>query len=287
MPYTTLMVQLQPGRSNAAVLQAAAAMAERFGAYVVGITACRPMQMVYGEAYMSGELIAQEKAQMQGEVDVAEAEFRNALNGWAGGSEWRSIIMFAPLADFVAHEARSVDLVIISSDATGSADASRALHVDDLIMQVGRPVFIVPQILQVPQMLQVTQAPQAHALDRVLVGWTDSREARRAVVDALPLLQKATHVVVTEIVVEANFANAHQRLSDVVTWLRRHEVLAKPLVVLSTGDDALHLNSIAQEQSAGVIVAGAYGHSRLREWVLGGVTRKLLKHADRCLLLSH
>jgi nucleotide-binding universal stress UspA family protein len=127
----------------------------------------------------------------------------------------------------------------------------------------------------------------AHALDRVVVGWTDSREARRAVADALPLLQKATHVVVAEMVADTDFSDAHKRLDDVVVWLQRHGVLAETRVVLSTGDDAAGLAALADEQGAGVIVAGAYGHSRLREWALGGVTRKLLQHANRFLLLSH
>lgn len=275
MAYTSLMVQLEPGRSNAAVLQASAQLAERFGAHVIGIAVCRPMQMVYGEAYMSGELIEQEKKQMQADVDAAEAEFRCVLGAHATGLEWRSMVMFAPLADFVAHEARSVDLVVTGSGTRDSLDSSRGVHVGDLIMQVGRPIFVVPQGLE------------SHALDRVVVGWTDSREARRAVVDALPLLQKAEHVVVVQMAADADFANTHMRLNDVVVWLQRHGVVAQSMVVLSTGDDATGLDAVAEEQGAGVIVAGAYGHSRLREWALGGVTRKLLLHADRYLLVSH
>ncbi|WP_295960662.1 universal stress protein [Rhodoferax sp.] len=275
MAYTTLMVQLEAGRANTAVLQATGELAERFRAHVVGVAVCRPMQMVYGEAYVSGELIEQEKKQMQAEVDAAEAEFRNALQARATGLEWRSMVMFAPMADFVVHEARSVDLLITARGTKDSLDPSRGVHVGDLIMQSGRPIFVVPPVLE------------DNTLDRVVVGWTDSREARRAVVDAMPLLQKAAHVVVAEMVVDAEFANAHKRLNDVVAWLQRHGVAAQPLVVLSTGDDAKGLDAIAEEQGAGVIVAGAYGHSRLREWALGGVTRKLLQHADRYLLVSH
>ena len=70
------------------------------------------MQMVYGEAYMSGELIGQDKQQMHGDVDAAEVEFRSALHSCAASLEWRSMVMFAPFADFVAHKARSVDMVI-------------------------------------------------------------------------------------------------------------------------------------------------------------------------------
>lgn len=275
MAYKSLMVQLEPGHANTAVLQATGDLAERFHAHVVGIAVCRPMQIVYGEAYVSGELIEEEKKQMYAEVDAAEIAFRNALKSCAAGLEWRSMVMFAPLTDFVVHEARSVDLVITASGTKDSLDRSRGVPVGELIMQLGRPIFVVPPVLQ------------DTALDRVVVGWTDSREARRAVVDALPLLQKASLVVVAEMVVNADFSHAHKRLSDVVAWLQRHGVVAQPRVVLTTGDDAKGLDAIAEEQGAGVIVAGAYGHSRLREWALGGVTRKLLQHADRYLLVSH
>ena len=72
-----------------------------------------------------------------------------------------------------------------------------------------------------------------------------------------------------------------------VAWLRWHDVVAEPLVLASNGDDVGVLNAIAQELAADLIVAGAYGHSRLREWVLGGVTRDLLLRANRCSLVSH
>lgn len=275
MSYTTLMVQLEPGHPNAAVLQATGDLAERFHAHVVGIAVCRPMQMVYGEAYISGELMDQEKKQMQGEVDAVEAEFRSALHRRAAGLEWRSMVMFAPLADFVAHQARCVDLLVTASGRKDSLDSTSGVPVGDLIIQLGRPIFVVPQVVQ------------DIALDRVVVGWTDSREARRAVVDALPLLRKAAYVVVAELAADTDFANAHIRLNDVVQWLQRQGVAAQALVLRSTGDDAAGLDAIAEEQNAGVIVAGAYGHSRLREWVLGGVTRKLLLRSNRYLLVSH
>jgi nucleotide-binding universal stress UspA family protein len=122
---------------------------------------------------------------------------------------------------------------------------------------------------------------------RVVIGWKDTRESRRAVSDALPLLKKAGHVSVVAIADEADFDSVRLQLGDVVSWLGRHGVVAEALVSTSTGDDANRLNDIAWEQGAGVIVAGAYGHSRFREWALGGVTRDLLLRGDRCSLVSH
>jgi nucleotide-binding universal stress UspA family protein len=142
-------------------------------------------------------------------------------------------------------------------------------------MQVGRPVLIVPAPIDKLK------------LERVVIGWKDTRETRRAVFDALPLLKKVAHVTVVEITAEQDLVAARIRLEDVVDWLKRHGIGAKSLVSLSSGDDTTQLNAVAREQGADVIVAGAYGHSRLREWMFGGVTHDLLLRAARCALLSH
>jgi nucleotide-binding universal stress UspA family protein len=124
-------------------------------------------------------------------------------------------------------------------------------------------------------------------LEAVLVAWKDTREARRAVADALPLLKRAAHVCVVEIADDADLRAAHVRLDDVVAWLARHGVVAQPLAANTNPADADQLGTIAKEQGVDLIVAGGYGHSRLREWVMGGVTRSLLQGAQRCSLLSH
>jgi nucleotide-binding universal stress UspA family protein len=271
----SLMVHLELGRSNANLLRIAADLAERFDAAVIGVAACQPIQMVYGDGFVSGEMIEQERAEVALEMKKAEAEFRSALSARAAKLTWRSTEVFAPLADYLAREARCADLVV-TGVATGDLfDASRAVNTGALVMQVGRPVLIVPAA--------VTELK----LGRVLVGWKDTRETRRAVADALPLLAQATHVAVAEIAIEDEMAEARARVADVAGWLLRHGINAEPVVARATQDDATRLSGLAQEQDADLIVAGAYGHSRLREWALGGVTRDLLLRTDRCSLVSH
>jgi nucleotide-binding universal stress UspA family protein len=269
------MVHLELGVSNAALLEIAGDLAERFHAGLIGIAACQPMQ-IYGEGYVSGDLIEQDREQTEKEFKEAEAEFRSALQTRVGALEWRSAMMFSPLSAYLAGEARSADLVIAGVASGALLDASRRVNTGDLVIQVGRPVLIVPT------------AADKLKLERVVVGWKDTREARRAASDALPLLKKAAHVAVVEIAAEEDLAAGRTHLEDVVGWLKRHGVVAVSLAAPSTGDDATQLNAIAEEQGADVIVAGAYGHSRLREWVLGGVTRDLLLRAKaRCSLVSH
>jgi nucleotide-binding universal stress UspA family protein len=120
------------------------------------------------------------------------------------------------------------------------------------------------------------------------VAWKDAREARRAVYDALPLLQSAQAVVLTEILEEGEDARAADRLKDVANYLSRHRVdmitqQVRPADV--TASDSLI--RFVQDENIDLLVAGAYGHSRLGEWAFGGVTRGLLAESPVCCLLSH
>jgi nucleotide-binding universal stress UspA family protein len=272
----TLMVHLELGHANPKLLQAAADLAGRLNADVMGIAACQPLQIIYGDGYVSGDLIEQDREELEKEINDAETEFRAALQKHSGSLEWRSTVTFRSLADYLADQARCADLVITGVDRSGSIfDSSRHVDIGDLIMQLGRPALIVPA------------AAGKVSLQRVLIGWKDTRESRRAALDALPLLKKADHVAVCEIASEEGMAAAHARLEDVVSWLKRDGIAAEPVAALSTADDATRLNAVASDQAADVIVAGAYGHSRLREWALGGVTKDLLLRADRCSFVSH
>jgi nucleotide-binding universal stress UspA family protein len=272
MTYSTLMVQLELGQPNTDVLRIAADLAHRFDAAVIGIAGCQPMQMVVGDGYICGDLIAENDQLVVTEMAAAEEQFRTALAGCTGALSWRGSRSCSSIADYVARAARAADLIVVGT-ASDAADAQRRLNLDDLVMQAGRPLLVVP--------------PAATPLQRVMIGWTDTRETRRAVADALPLLKMASQVVVAELDPDGEQDAAHTRLDDVCAWLRRHGVDATTVAVVSHGDEAKQLQSLADEQRADVIVAGAFGHSRLLEWVLGGVTRSLLVPVGRCSLLSH
>jgi nucleotide-binding universal stress UspA family protein len=156
------------------------------------------------------------------------------------------------------------------------ADPFVQVNPSDLVMQAGRPLLVVPD------------GYNWLDLRSVMIAWKDTAEARRAVSDALPLLRQSTEVTVVEIVEdEADRAAAVSRVKDVVAWLSRHGVRASEQVPAPDGDAATQLEQIASDVGAGVVVAGAYGHSRLSEWILGGVTRRLISPSNRSSLLSH
>jgi nucleotide-binding universal stress UspA family protein len=87
--------------------------------------------------------------------------------------------------------------------------------------------------------------------------------------------------------VEQDMPSAKDDLADVLNWLKRHDVTAKSEVVAADGEDSLRFSDLVREGQADLVVAGAYGHSRVREWALGGVTLDFLLNPDRCVLVSH
>ena len=131
-------------------------------------------------------------------------------------------------------------------------------------MRAGRPILIVPP------------GASGLKLTRSLVCWKDSREARRAVADALPILKASKGVDVVELAREHEMEAARRRVADVGEWLARHGVEANCLASPLKGAEAAGLAEIAKDLEADLIVAGAFGHSRLRDWAFGGVTQDLL-----------
>lgn len=274
MTYKTLLAHLDLSQSNAELLRVAADLGERFDARLVGIAACQPMQLAYGDGLASGEVMAACRDELESELRRAEAEFRQALNGYRAPLEWRSTYTTDALPYYVASEARSADLVVTSLATADALDSSRHASVGDLVMRAGRPVLVVP--------LTAARLP----FEKIVIAWKDTREARRAVADALPLLAMASQITIVEIAPDPDLPSALGRVQDVAASLMLHGIKADPLAVVSRGADASRLAGILEEQDADLVVSGAYGHSRLREWAFGGVTHDILK-GGRCALLSH
>ncbi|MBS0530783.1 MAG: universal stress protein [Proteobacteria bacterium] len=276
MTYKTAMVSLEVGQSNAARLEVAAQLAERFGARLIGTAAAEFSPPLY---FMEGQpaerLIDHGRAAVQNRLKVLEAEFRAAMQNRALEVEWRCAEDFP--TRFAIQQARACDIVVVGeSAAVGLADPYVRVDSSDLVLQAGRPLLVVPE------------ACNWLDLRSVLVAWKDTVDARRAVRDALPLLHKSSDVTVVEIVEDgADRTQALSRVADIAAWLLRHGISASQQVREQCGDVATQLELVASDVGAGVIVAGAYGHSRLSEWILGGVTRRLIHPSKRCSLLSH
>ena len=274
MRYATLLVHMVVGRPNGAVLKVAGEIAKLFGARTIGISACKPVQFSSGAEYSDGAVVQMVYDALDNETKASEAEYRAALKSAHSALEWRSSDASLHLTEYIAQEARCADLIITSAMSADRFDSLRHVNIGELIMRAGRPVLVVPHAgLSVP-------------FQRVVVAWKDTREARRAIRDAMPLLKAAKEVTVVEIASAADEPAALNRVKDVATWLESHDVKAAALVLAANGNDASSLDAYLESQKADLVVAGAYGHSRLREWAFGGVTDSLLQ-TGRCALLSH
>jgi nucleotide-binding universal stress UspA family protein len=275
MSYKSLMVHLHIGHSNTAVLHVARSIAEHYKTEVIGIVVGQQTQMIYGRGYAALDFFDREDEQLEKRITEAESLFREAFKGFSRKIEWRSTITREPMANYISAEARCADIIITGISPTDFYEGPTGVTAGEIVMQSGRPVLAVPVVTE------------KFMLDTILVGWKDSREARRTVADALPLLRLAKQVNLVEIVAEEDLEKADKRLYDVVNWLRRHDIAADYSVSTSVEDDSTQLIAIAKQQKANLVVAGAYGHSRLHEWALGGVTNELLQRAEFCCLLSH
>src|ERR1700687_819868 len=275
MTYATVMVSMALDRSNDARLEIAGQLAERFGAHVIGVTAAEfspPLYFTDGE--QAQKVLDEGQVAIMNRVAEVEARFRAAMQRRAATVEWRSAEDFP--TRFIVQQARAADIIIVGEDGRDALfDPFMQANPSDLVMQTGRPLLVVPET--------------SNWLDlrNVLIAWKDTQEARRAVADALPMLRKAKDVIVAEIVDdESGRSAALSEVKDVVAWLSRHGVVASGQVPDECGHAAAQLGRIASEAGAGLVVAGAYGHSRLREWVLGGVTKELINPSKRSSLLS-
>lgn len=276
MTYRTLMVHLKVGHANEDLLRVTSDLADRYDAKVIGIVACQPTPMVYSDGYSPGAIVEIDRTEIDREIKVAEAEFRAAFQGKKTATEWRSATIFESVADYVSRECASADLIITSGLSLDPHDTARPEKPGDIVMQAGRPVLVVPRTANTLK------------FDRVVIAWKNTQESRRAVTDALPLLNRATSVTVLELAHKDEEARVTAQLTDLCAWLETHGITAEPKFVPSgKGDDAYQLDAAIEVLGTDVVVAGAYGHSRLREWALGGVTRDLLFQASYCTLLSH
>ena len=276
MTFNSIMVHLELNGDNEGVLQIAGDLAEQFQADVIGIAACQPIQILYNEGFSADDVVTQDRAEIARELKQVEDDFRAALKGRAKNLQWRSSISYGPLADFIADEARAADLIITGRDLGPKLfDETRRVHIGDLVMRAGRPVLVVPQGIRQLK------------LRNVFVGWKETREARRAVVDALPLLAHARSVTVMQVGSQADQPASEKRLADIVSWLGRHGVAATAQAIAKSGTEAGYLHAELLERKCDLLVAGAYGHARLAEWIFGGVTQDVLLDPDFCVLLSH
>lgn len=273
---TRLLVHMELQEEDHGVLAVAASLARRFSAAATGMALCQPLPPLYEEGVVTGEVLEMDRLEMARECAAAEERFRTAMAGHAKDAVWRSHVTAGNLVDMLAAEARGADLIVTGPDIGGGfLDSTRRVSVGALVMKAGRPVLLVPRKIA------------ALKLNHAVLAWKDGREARRAAIDALPLLELAGAVTVLEVAAPHDAAAAEARLREVADWLGGHGIAAQTRVAPLQGNDVDTLRHALSAAECDLVVAGAFGHSRLREWMFGGVTGDLLLSPPCCVLLSH
>jgi len=275
MNYTSLLVHLDLDQRNDARLKIAGDLAQRFGARVIGIAARgEVIPLYFTEGLAASYVVEQDVADIEKRLREAEARFRSALAGRVERIEWRQAV--SPPFPFVTEACRAADLVIVGSPTADiPPDPDLDLAPADLIMNAGRPVLMVP-----PEVDSVLA-------EQVLVAWKDTPQSRRAILLALPFLRACRKAIVACIDEDNDARAAQASVDDVVAWLGCHGVGATGRILPLADDVASRIESLAGEEGADLVVSGAYGHGKIREWVFGSVTKELLKQTSRCHLLAH
>ncbi|NBB51966.1 universal stress protein [Rhizobium sp. CRIBSB] len=279
MRYASVMVYVEDHEIGAARLDLARAIADHFDARLLGVmgsSVTPPAVDTWTGGAMLGETASLFNDIATAEVKRAEAVFRTGTAGFAHGCEWRGRTGYP--GDVVGHALRAADIMVLGRRvAEGVPAGASAIDPGDILMIAGRPLLITPP--------NPVRSPIG---EPAVVAWTDSREAQRAVFAALPMLKAASRVHVVEIAPEERLPDAGVRTADVVGFLAAHGISAEARPLRGDGRARCEqLIGFAIDVQAGLIVAGGYGHARMREWVMGGVTHGLLNASPVCLLLCH
>jgi len=285
MALKDILVHVDNGKRSDARVNLAINLARRHGAHLTGLYAADipNAEFFYGATlpFASGgpdEVVRRMRADAAEASASTEAGFRDRIRQNDVRGEWRFVEGHVPAT--VALHARYADLTVVGQpDPYDSRqDSNRDATVVTPLMSSGRPVLIVPY------------AGDFEAIGtQVLVAWNASREAARAINDALPLLEFAKKVTILAVNPRHGVAgHGDVPAADIALHLARHGVKAEAAhTVANDIPDGEALLSYAADIGADMIVAGGYGHSRAREMVFGGVTRTLIAEMTVPVLLSH
>ncbi len=285
MALKDILVHLDASPRSGVRLDVAADLAARHAAHLTAVFVIEqpPAAWFYGDpgGYVDARLIDEMMEKMREramiEASRTEQEFRERLRRDGIQGEWR--LVDGNTAETVALHARYADLAILGQHNPDDTTIGTAAQVAPAtLLSSGRPVLVVPYVGAVTTLART-----------VLVGWKSSREAARAVNDALPLLRQAQSVTVLAINPKEGIGgDGDVPAADIALHLARQGVKAAAAhtvaAEISEGDVLLNH---ADETGADLIVAGGYGHSRLREFTFGGVTRTLLTTMTVPVFLSH
>jgi nucleotide-binding universal stress UspA family protein len=273
-----ILVHIDNSKACPARLSAAIELAHSHRAHLTGLyTMPFPNALVMDMAGAPGatgiaqaEIIHAEEEASRSRAAEAELKFKQATAD--SGGEWRS--QQGEPVGVLTLNGRCFDLIVIGQAHSDDLDAPNSGFVDSVIVNAGRPLLVIPYI-----------GIGSTIGKRVLIAWDGSRESARALNDSLALIANAESVEIVTL-------DADSENRDIAGDARRHLVrhgIDAELLELPSGDLEVEQALLARcsDRSIDLLVMGAYGHSRLREKILGGATRDILKEMTIPVLMSH
>jgi nucleotide-binding universal stress UspA family protein len=279
MAIKDILVQVDGARSAPARYAAAIESAQTHGAHLTGLClAIEPPVPATILGMVPPDAIASQRETIREQAETAMADFRLTVERFGVHGEGRIVqVLDLDAVDVFVQHARHSDLVMLGQQDPIDFSPLGRTFATDVVMGCGRPAIIIPFIGMPPVLGR-----------HVLVAWDGGREAARAVNDALPILKQAHAVTVLSVNPDVTSDGKRDAGADISLHLARHGVKATAARTISreTSVGDVILADIA-DNTIDLLVMGAYGHSRLREWTLGGVTRHILAHMTVPVLLSH
>lgn len=276
MPYKTILVHVDHSRHAEARMQAATTVAADCQAHLVGAAMSGVSRYVYqdGASDMLQTVLATHMDELFRRANASLDLFDRIAGGAAVRSFERRLVDDEPGAA-LALQARYADLVVLSQSDPDDPVARMTPGLPEYVMLASaRPVLVLPHAGHFPVIGS-----------EVLVAWDASTAATRALANALPLLKRARRVTVA--VFNPDNAHGQQPGADIALYLARHGINAEVMAQHTSIDVGEALLSLAADVDANLIVMGCYGHARLRELLLGGVTATILRSMTAPVLMSH
>jgi len=278
MNYKTILVHCDASSKLSQRLEVAVDLAQRFDAHLVGVHVQVPMQV---PAFSAGpvptfDLFAAYEASAKAQYESAAGAFEKAIRGSHLSSEWRLAKGYHEDELFI--QARYADLIVLGQTEPDSDTTTPRDLPETVAISSGRPTFVVPHI-----------GVRAKPGKSIMLCWNATRESARAAAEALPFLMMADKVAVL-IVDEKRLGSGHgpEPGADVAAWLARHGVsVTVQRDIAADANVGELILSRAADREIDLIIIGLYGHSRLREVILGGASRTLLASMTVPVLMAH
>ena len=280
MTYKTILVSLNEVGRLSELVAAAVALARQTGAHVSGLYVVPAVQVYPSVGFEAAPQVFEgNRSFFKDNGARVKQAFEEAMRREGLSYDFHQIDARTPvIADEVVATGRVADLVIVSATNPEEITGVERDFVEQTVMALGRPVIVLPY-----------KGKAAVSLNEVIIGWDGGREASRAAFDALPLLKKAAKVRVVRIDPQKDPSlRGSVAGADLAEALARHGVKAEAQGYPTDGqDEGQALMRCAEDSGAGLIVMGAYGHSRLAEFIFGGATRFVLNRLVCPVLMSH